>query len=182
MDYRLDGLPRPPPLVPGLPQPPTEELEAGLAAAALAETREKLAEFLAETERTGVRAGGCWGWRARLQSRVEWGDASRAVLGLRGLHGGRLQPPACPPLVTHSCRPCPCPQVELEGANLGELKQRAQACHDVPTLRQLLLDMEAVYCHAGEGLPRGENREPPRGAAWCQQAVHLVPGLASVAA
>lgn len=45
--------------------------------------------------------------------------------------------------------------MELEGANLAQFKQRAQQCSDVPTLRQLLLDMEAVYCHAGEGLPRG---------------------------
>lgn len=68
MDYRLEGLPRPPPLVPGLPQPTVEELEAGLAAAALAETREKLAAFLQETEQTGV---GAWLWRLMFKE-VFW--------------------------------------------------------------------------------------------------------------
>ena len=60
MDYRLEGIPRPQPLVPGLPQPSVEQLEAQLAAEALAETRDKLAGFLEETERIGVGAGlGC---------------------------------------------------------------------------------------------------------------------------
>lgn len=82
MDYKLEGVPRPPPLVPGLPQPSIEELEAGLAEAALAETREKLAAFLQETEETKVRA--CW------SDRVAWSRFAAWLLG------GRQTRAACP--------------------------------------------------------------------------------------
>lgn len=62
MDYRLGEIPRPQTLVPGLEQAPVEELEARLAAAALAEVKEKLAAFLAMTESVGVSSRGSGPW------------------------------------------------------------------------------------------------------------------------
>lgn len=47
-------------------------------------------------------------------------------------------------------------QVELD-ANVADLQERLQgAPADIPALCKLLLELEAIYCHAGEGLPKGE--------------------------
>lgn len=53
-EWRLEGQPRPAPLMPGMEQPSEAELEGRVATAALAETKEKLAGFLEETQRVGV--------------------------------------------------------------------------------------------------------------------------------
>lgn len=99
MDYRLTQIPRPQPLVPGLAQAALPELEAALGKAALAETHDKLAAFLAQTQAVGVDL-----------------DADLSQL-----------------------------QAKLAGG----------ACADVPTLCAYLLELDAAYCNAGEGLPRG---------------------------
>lgn len=48
-------------------------------------------------------------------------------------------------------------QIELEeGADIPALERQLQGCADIPSLLRFLLAAEAVYCDAGEGLPRGE--------------------------
>ena len=51
--------------------------------------------------------------------------------------------------------------VDLEGS-LGALRQRLAGCGDAAALCSFMLDLEEVYCHAGEGLPRGACPPAPR--------------------
>lgn len=97
MVYRFDGIARPPPMALSAPQPAVAELAGQLSDATVAETREKLIAFLAETRRVGV---------------------------------------------------------DLEG-RLVEMEGRVGQCSDTSSLCAFMLDLESVYCHAGEGLPRG---------------------------
>jgi hypothetical protein len=52
--------------------------------------------------------------------------------------------------------------VELEG-RLPHFRASLPACADAAALRAWMLELELLYCHAGEGLPRGERRgsRPP---------------------
>ena len=103
MEYHMDAIPRPAPLIPGQAQPAVEELASQVASSAVQETKDKLAAFLEETQKVGV------------DLEVEGGTAN-ALQGMR---------------------------------------EQLAACGDAPALCSFLLQLETVYCHAGEGLPRG---------------------------
>ncbi len=151
-------------------QPPAEELARRIDEAALAETRSKLEGFLDETQRVGVSDSpvkpstprevwakcrdGCRGGmqtvgqgvhsdRQGFLSTQEPVTTSRHVL----LGASRLATIGVPP---------GCPQIELEGADLAEWRRQLAACTDPASFCRFLLAVEEVYCHAGEGLPRGE--------------------------
>ena len=105
MEYRMEAIPRPAPLIPGQAQTAVEELAAQVASSAVQETKDKLAAFLEETQKVGVE------------------------LDAEGGGGG--------------------------GSGLAGMREQLAACGDAPALCTFLLQLEAVYCHAGEGLPRG---------------------------
>ena len=127
MEYHMDAIPRPAPLIPGQAQPAVEELASQVASSAVQETKDKLAAFLEETQKVGV------------DLEVEGGTAN-ALQGMR---------------------------------------EQLAACGDAPALCSFLLQLETVYCHAGEGLPRGARQGAGRigAAAGAAPAAAIHPGF-----
>lgn len=155
MEYRLEAIARPQPLMPDLPQPAVAALEAQVAAGGLAEARDRVDGFLHDAQAVkvrGWRAGG-WMWSKRERGRRGVSRGCVVVLPARGcVYAGAHSHPSIP-----APPPPPSPlQLEIDG-DLAELQAQLAGCADAPALCQYLLRLEAVLCHAGEGLPRGED-------------------------
>lgn len=67
-----------------------------------------------------------------------------------------------PHLFCSNSQPSICAQIDLEGADLAEWRRQLAACTDPASICRFLLAVEEVYCHAGEGLPRGESNQGQR--------------------
>lgn len=152
-------------------QPPREQLARRIDEAALAEAKGKLEGFLDETQRVGVspaEAAGAVGkqrGRRRGVGRPRGNQHAmrrpRERQGCQSSRETRNQSTGKQAGLVRFCstaipEPPACLQIELEGADLAEWRRQLAACTDPAAICRFLLAVEEVYCHAGEGLPRGE--------------------------